>query len=297
MSQIVKVSIGSQGFEYGVKHFYNQKSGLISEILFDSLGLNPNQILELLNLGAVYVNNRRHLHDIQININSLFRIHTKPRRYNCDYNWKSLIIYENEDFLVLNKPSGLPSHPSVDNFIENTLTQTSLARNLPLFITHRLDTLTAGLIVYAKTNQFAKNFNIQIQERTIEKKYVALVEGQPFSSKKIIHYMEPSPRAPKKVSENFIEGWAFCELEILNQKKTTPDLSWLKINLLTGRTHQIRAQLSNLGAPVLGDFLYGAKLKYLPNAIALRACELDFNWGSQRMKFNLSEEFEFYEFI
>ena len=104
--------------------------------------------------------------------------------------------------------------------------------------------------------------------------------------------MEPSPRAPKKVSAVFKEDWAFCELEILEQKKISSDISWVKINLLTGRTHQIRSQLSELGAPILGDSLYGAKNKFGENAIALRACELEFNWLNQRMKFNLGEEFE-----
>jgi len=296
MSQTVNLQISSQGFEYGVKHFYNLKSGLISEILFDSLHLKLHETSALLNLGAIYINNERQLQDTVILENKLFRVHTKPRRYPCDYNWNSLVVYENTDFIVINKPSGIPSHPSVDNIIENSLTQLSRARGLPLFITHRLDTLTSGLIVYAKNNLFVKSFNKQLQEKTIEKKYVALVEATHILPKKVIHYMQPSPRAPKKVSESFIEGWVFCELEIMHQKKMSPDLSHLKINLLTGRTHQIRSQLSNLHAPITGDFLYDAKLSFQANAIALRACELEFNWisnlGSERMKFNLSEEFE-----
>lgn len=292
MSQIAKTPISAQGFEYGVKHFYNQKSGSISEILFDSLDLKLSEVTDLLKMGAIYINNYRQINDTQIVANSLFRVHTKPRRYNCLYDWSSLLVYENEDFLVLNKPAGLPSHPSVDNIIENSLTQTSRARNLPLYITHRLDTLTSGLIVYAKTNQFVKNFNIQIQQRTIEKKYIAITQNCHQLPQKVIHYMEPSPRSPKKVSESFIEGWAFCELEILNQKKISSDLNLVKINLLTGRTHQIRSQLSNLDAPILGDYLYGSQFNYRPNAIALKACELEFNWGSQRMKFNLDENIE-----
>ena len=294
MSQIVGPLVSSQGFEYGVKHFYNQKSGLIAEILFDTLNLKSNDTIHLLNLGAVYINNQRHIQNSVISENNLFRVHTKPRRYNCNFNWNSLIIYENEDFVIINKPSGIPSHPSVDNIIENSLTQTSQARNIPLYITHRLDTLTSGLIVYAKNHAFVKNFNVQIQARNVEKKYVALVENNQPLTRKVIHYMEPSHRAPKKVSYSFIEGWAFCELEILEQKKLSLDLSWLKINLLTGRTHQIRSQLADLQAPILGDVLYGAKLGYQENAIALRACELQFNWGSQWMKFNLNEEFAYF---
>lgn len=294
MSQTTTSLVSSQGFEYGVKHFYNQKAGLISEILFDALELHPTATELLLKLGAIYIGNQRQLLDAPISENKLFRVHSKPRRYNTDLNWTSLIVYENSDFVVVNKPSGLPSHPSVDNTLENSLTQTSLALNRPLLITHRLDTLTAGLIVYGKNTEFVKSFNVQLQARNIEKKYVALVENSATLPDRLIHYMEPSPRAPKKISASFVEGWAFCELEILNQKKNSPALSWLKINLLTGRTHQIRSQLANLNSPILGDTLYGAKMNYLPEAIALRACELEFNWGTSRMKFNLPEEFDFY---
>ncbi len=302
MSQKTDLLVSAQGFEYGVKHFYNQKSGLISEILFDTLNLNRNETSELLKLGAIYINHQRQTIDTDLDtvatenqlVGHLFRVHTKPRRYNCNFDWLSLIIYENQDFIIINKPSGIPSHPSVDNVIENSLAQTSQARQVPLFITHRLDTLTSGLIVYSKTKQFVKSFNKQLQEKTIEKKYVALVEGPSILRTKVIHYMQPSPRAPKTVSEIFVETWAFCELEILQQKKISLDLRWLKINLLTGRTHQIRSQLANLQAPILGDLLYGSKSDYQKNAIALRACELAFNWGAERMQFNLGEEFEVY---
>ena len=294
MSQTTPSLVSSQGFEYGVKHFYNQKAGLISEILFDALELRPAESELLLKLGAIYIGNQRQLLDGPVKENSLFRVHSKPRRYNTKLDWTSLIVYENSDFVVVNKPSGLPSHSSVDNVFENSLTQTGFALNQSLFITHRLDTLTSGLIVYAKNSEFVKSFNVQLQARNIEKKYVALVENPAQLPDRLIHYMEPSPRAPKKVSASFVEGWAFCELEILAQKKNSAASGWVKINLLTGRTHQIRSQLSNLNSPILGDTLYGGKMNYLPDAIALRACELDFNWGTQRMKFNLSEEFEFY---
>ncbi len=292
MSQEIKTPVSAQGFEYGVKHFYNKKSGPITEILFDSLNLTSEDSANLLKFGAIYINNIRQLKDTNITENNLFRVHTKPRRYNCDYDWSSRIVYENQDFVIANKPSGLPSHPSVDNIIENSLSQIAKAKRQNLFITHRLDTLTSGLIVYAKNNSFVKNFNSQLQNRLIEKRYVALAETSQSLPARLLHYMEPTPRAPKKLSDIFIENWALCELEILNQKKLTSDLTWLKINLLTGRTHQIRSQLSYINAPILGDPLYGSKLSFQPDAIALRACELEFNWGTQRVQFKLNEDFD-----
>lgn len=291
MSENSATSVSSQGFEYGVKHFYNPKSGFITEILFDTLQIPATEAHKLLNLGAVYINNQRQLMNQHCNENCLFRVHTKPRRYPSTCDWRSTVIFENEDFVVIHKPSGIPSHPSVDNVLENSLTQVASALKTELLITHRLDTLTSGLMVYAKNSAFVKSFNQQMQNRTIEKKYVALTEAVSPLPERLIHYMEPSPRAPKTVTDVFTEGWAFCELEILSQKRVS-DYSWVKINLLTGRTHQIRSQLSHAQAPVLGDQLYGSRQTYRPGAIALRSCELEFNWQSRRLHFSLDEDFE-----
>lgn len=290
MSEINHTTISSQGFEYGVKHFANSESGFLVDIIVSILQIPPTEVQVLLNLGAIYLNNLRQTQNSLIEAQQTIRVHTKPRRYNCKFDWRSKIVYENSDFLVLNKPSGIPSHPSVDNKIENALTQTSEALHSPLLITHRLDTLTEGLIVYAKNNAFVRSFNIQLQNQLIEKKYCALVETTRELPARLIHYMEPSPRAPKKVSPTAVEGWAFCELEILQQKKLN-DMTWIKINLLTGRTHQIRSQLGEIGAPIVGDQMYGSQ-KNWKTGIALRACELQFNWAGQLMQFSLDEEFE-----
>jgi 23S rRNA pseudouridine1911/1915/1917 synthase len=277
----------------GIKYFLNSETQVLSEILYDTFDINAKDFEYLLKFGAIYVNNERQTKDGWIHPSSQLRVHTKPRRYNCHYNWNALVVFENDFCLVLNKPSGIPSHPSVDNIIENALTQMSMVRKIPLFVTHRLDTLTSGLIVYGKKQSFVKSFNIQIQERTIHKKYVALVESHQTFSKKLTHYMNPTAGTPKKLSDSVIDGWSICELEILEQKEFSPQLSWIKINLLTGRTHQIRSQLSQIGAPIIGDTLYGSQRPFQPNAIALRSCEIQFKCGEEHMKFNIHEDFEF----
>lgn len=298
--------VSSQGFEYGVKHFLAPLTGPAIDIIQDVLKLSAGDFLELFKLGSIYINNQR-LKDFNflVNTGSSLRVHTKPRRYFCDYDWDDRVVFENSDFLILNKPAGLPSHPSVDNQIENSLTQTELYLNKKLLISHRLDTTTEGLIVYGKTKEFVKNFNKQIEQRHIQKNYVALCETDLEVPKHLIHYMEPSPRAPKKVVPNFTEGvtddWDFCELKILAQKKLDVNLSWVKIDLLTGRTHQIRAQMSEVGAPLCGDPLYGAKTVWSKNKnstvavhipeIALRSQMIEFSYAMQTHRFELSEEF------
>lgn len=286
-----QTQIHSQGFEYGVKHFNSPKSGALNEIIAEVLQLPIEQINFLIQLGSVYTSGKRAATGDEVTENMPIRVHTKPRRYFVDYDWKSRIVFEHQDFVVLNKPNNIPSHPSVDNQLENSLTQLSIALEKKLLITHRLDTLTEGLIVYAKNSQFVNSFNDQLQKKLITKKYVALVETTAKLPNHLVHYMEPSPRAPKKVSQIAQEGWDICELKI-EQQKIFDHYSWIKINLLTGRTHQIRAQVSEIGAPIIGDRLYGSRLGNDENKIALRAQEIEFTWAGQSHQIKLSEDFE-----
>lgn len=276
----------------GVKHFSNSEPVLLSEIIHDIAGVNYEGFKALLKLGAIYVDNYRQEKDKWILKNSLFRVHTKPRRFNCNYPWQSLIIFENEFFLVLNKPSGIPSHPSVDNLFEDAMTQTSLVIKRPLFVTHRLDTLTSGLIIYGKKKQFVRYFNMQLIDRRIQKNYVAIVESTQVFPKSLTHYMSSEPGTPKKLSNEKQEDWDECKLEILEQKKMSEGLSQVKINLLTGRTHQIRAQMSFINAPILGDSVYGAKQPFKDKAIALNSCEIAFTFEGQKFKFVLGGDFK-----
>lgn len=280
-------------FDDGVRFFENTEPVLLSEVIHDQLNLNFEKFKELLQLGAIYVESDRQIKDRWILENSLFRVHTKPRRYKCDYPWRSLIVFENESFVVLNKPSGVPSHPLADNAFENALTQTSLALKMPLSVTHRLDRLTSGLIVYGKKRQFVKDFNQQLMHRQIQKKYVALVEGSKTLPDRLTHSMNPEPGTPKKLSEDIIEGWDLCQLEILEQKKISENATWVKINLLTGRTHQIRAQMAAMNSPILGDNLYGSKIPFTENAIALRSCEIAFDFQGERVRFELGQDLSF----
>lgn len=274
-----------------IKHLDIHEANLLSEILYNECSVNSQQFKSLIEFGAIYVNDERQSKDGFVFQKSTLRVHLNPRRYNCNHNWKSLVVFENDFCIVLNKPSGIPSHPSVDNLTENAITQLSLAKKIPLFVTHRLDTLTSGLIVYAKKQTFAKSFNIQLQERTTNKKYVALIECSEKLPLALTHYMNPTPGRPKKLSDTANEGWDVCKLEILEQKEISPNISKIKINLLTGRTHQIRAQLAHLQAPILGDALYGATQPFQKDAIALRSCEIEFTCNDERLKFIISEDF------
>jgi 23S rRNA pseudouridine1911/1915/1917 synthase len=254
--------------------------------------LSASSVAELFALGAIYLNKRRVLADAKLSKGAYLRIHLQPKRFPVDrIDWRAVVVREEREFLVVNKPAGIPVHATLDNARDNVLHQLRERTGLRLLVTQRLDVPVAGLLVLAKTPEFQRRFNQWLVDRKVVKHYRALTEGRPPAGL-CVHYMEPSERSPRRVSQDPAPGWARCELTV----HSASDLGGLfdvAIQLHTGRTHQIRAQLSALGCPVLGDRLYGARNR-VPDAwgggvgIALFASGL--SWpapGSKAWEFEL----------
>lgn len=266
----------ARGFEYGVRHIISPQSGLLSDVLVGILEMPVDDILSLLDLGSIYLNHERLKKNSSVSQGDYVRVHTKPRRFIAnDGKWRDRLLFINDHFVVVNKISSLPVHASVDNIKENlqSYLQSELGRDV--LVTHRLDVPTRGLIVYALTAEFQTEFNKMLIHREMKKIYRARVEGTGIASGMLKHFMEPSPRAPKKVQKEFHEGWQECLLEILEVQELG-NQSELRIQLMTGRTHQIRAQLGCEGFPILNDHAYGAQRINDQDAIELEACELEF---------------------
>ncbi|HEX7675694.1 MAG TPA: RluA family pseudouridine synthase [Bdellovibrio sp.] len=270
----------ARGFEYGVKHIISPQSGLISDVLLSNCELDKAQIAELFDLGAIYLNGERLREDFSVSEGAYLRVHSKPRRFpKNDGLWAKRIIFENEHFLIVNKISGLPVHASVDNIRENVQSYLEETLSKQVYVTHRLDVPTKGLMVYGKTAEFQTAFNKMLIARELKKIYRATVKlalDQKLPTGILTHYMEPSPRAPKTVDSVAHPGWQNCILEIIEAKEIAPQTHELKIHLHTGRTHQIRAQLSFEKCPIIGDHAYGAEKIWDEERIELEACELEF---------------------
>ncbi|HEY8269451.1 MAG TPA: RluA family pseudouridine synthase [Pseudobdellovibrionaceae bacterium] len=268
----------NNGFEYGVKHILSPKSGLLNEILISEFSFSAESFDELLKLGSLYLEGQRLHENCLIVEGAYIRIHSKPRRFPTnDYNWSERILFQDENFVVVNKPAGLPMHASVDNCLENLHKYLSAYLQTELFVTHRLDVPTSGLVVLAKNREFLPLFNHLLAQRGVRKIYRARAEGLKLKDGLYTHYMEPSPRAPKKVSEEPQPHWQECKLRLFDiQDHVLLNEQEVHVELLTGRTHQIRAQLSALGAPICGDILYGAQKKYDFEKIDLEAHSLQF---------------------
>jgi 23S rRNA pseudouridine1911/1915/1917 synthase len=277
----------NNGFEYGVKHLLSPKSGLLDDILIGLLEFSREDVTELLQLGGIYLEGARLRENREIAVGAYIRIHSKPRRFPINnYSWTERIVFQDENFLVVNKPAGLPVHASVDNYLENLHMYLSAHLETELFVTHRLDVPTSGLLVIAKNRNFLALFNHLLAQRAVQKIYRARVQGLKLKEGLFTHYMEPSPRAPKKVSEESLPHWQECKLRLFDiQNFVDVNEQEVQVELLTGRTHQIRAQLSALGAPICGDAMYGATKKYDLERIDLEAVSLqflDFNFTTKR---------------
>lgn len=155
--------------------------------------------------------------------------------------------------------------------------------NVFLGLMHRLDRPAAGVVLFAKTSKGAGRISEQFRNREIKKIYRAVVEGVPGKEKAtLVHDLDTDKG--KKKSE--------LKYEIL---RTVEEYSLVEIELLTGRKHQIRIQMSNIGHPLLGDSRYGAKEKFKMGSIALLAYEIRFRHPIKQdewVTITLPEEFD-----
>lgn len=175
------------------------------------------------------------------------------------------IIYEDKDYLVVNKPPGLPVHPS-GIYKTQTVTTLLVARNILTepYLLHRLDRETSGVLVLAKNRRAAALFQKVLRQGQTEKTYLVAVEGlfkSPVDAKGYI-YRLPDSRLPRRrffsptmPPANALEV-QHCRT-LLKPVENRTEISLVAATLLTGRMHQIRATMHALGYPVIGDKLYG----------------------------------------
>ena len=169
------------------------------------------------------------------------------------------ILYEDEDILVINKPAGMPVHPSAGNY-ENTLANgiawyfAEKGEDFVYRCINRLDRDTTGALILAKNPLSAAILSVQMKKRQIRRTYLALVDGVPDVSGTIdapIARMEGSVIAREV---NYLTG----ETAITHYERlaTGTRYSLMELHLETGRTHQIRVHMKYIGHPLPGDYLY-----------------------------------------
>ena len=169
------------------------------------------------------------------------------------------VNYEDDDILVINKNSGIVVHPA-ESVKKGTIANGLVFKypelvNLPRSgLIHRLDKDTSGLLIIAKNLKSFTFLTKILQERKIFKQYIAFVHGRVMKNDTISKPISRHRTNRKKMSVNIDGKEAITEYEVI---KNFNSYTKLKINLITGRTHQIRVHMSYLGYPVVGDQTYG----------------------------------------
>lgn len=169
------------------------------------------------------------------------------------------VVYEDEALIIINKPAGLVVHPAAGNW-SGTLLNALLfhwpaLKEVPRAgIVHRLDKDTSGLLVVAKTLEAQTSLVRQLQARTVKREYRAIVWGQLWRNGKVDQPIGRHPHHRTKMAVVRRGKPAITHYEILERFGTN---TYLRCNLETGRTHQIRVHLQHLKAPMVGDPLYG----------------------------------------
>lgn len=193
------------------------------------------------------------------------------------------VLYEDNHCLAVVKPAGVPSthfqgkHETLDRAVKAYLKEKyQKPGNVFLGIVHRLDRLTSGVLLFARTSKAAARFSEQFREGTVEKTYWAIVEGeleQPAGSLDDWLLKNKDTERVDVVAAQ-LPGAKQALLHYI-RKGRYGGLTWLEIRPQTGRTHQLRVQLAHHGYPIYGDSKYGS-VRTFPNAIALHARSLTF---------------------
>lgn len=196
---------------------------------------------------------------ITINLPETKEIQIEPQNIPLD------IVYEDENMLVLNKPSGMLTHPTPLE-LKDTLVNALLYKygenlsdingEMRRGILHRLDRNTSGLLMIAKNNNAHEDLALQIKNHTITKKYRAILKGSyPKEEDKIEFPIGRNPNQPHKMCVREDGKESTTLLKVIKRYK---EATYVELTLITGRTHQIRVHTSYMKCPVFNDTLYGA---------------------------------------
>ncbi len=205
---------------------------------------------------------------------------------------KIKIIFENDDFLVIDKPPGMTTtkegkkeEGTLEDYLRD-VRNNKLPRN---GIIHRLDRGTSGLVLVAKNDKSFKSFKSQFKNRLVSKKYYCLVGGVTSIDGSINWPIERSRFGFGKFGVGVDGKNALTEFKLIKKyTKNNKKYSFLEINLKTGRTHQIRVHMNYLRWPLVGDRLYGGEVDDNFKRPFLHAHELEINdpESGKRLKFN-----------
>jgi len=208
---------------------------------------------------------------------------------------KENILFEDNHLIVVNKMSGVLVQGDktgdislLDQIKKYLKIKYKKSGKVFLGLVHRIDRPTSGVVIFAKTSKSLIRLNKQFQERKIKKTYWAITEKKNnLKSHTIRNWLKKNKKQNKSyVYHNKIEGSKIAELKF-SLLKVLKNYMLLEINPITGRHHQIRAQLSDFGMIIKGDLKYGSKRNNLDGSIDLHARNINFEHPVKKKQINI----------
>ena len=189
-------------------------------------------------------------------------------------------IFECDDYCILNKPYGYASQDG--SKVKKNVIDILNIDSKNYYIVHRLDKETSGLMLIAKNRFYAKKFSEKFKLRDIKKKYLVIVNGKIKKNKGEL-LTSDNLNGKKIISKLYFQ--------VISKRN---NFSYLEIDLITGRKHQIRKQFSDIGHPVVGDIKYGDKKNKNPLCLLSYEIELKYNGKIKKYKANIPKNFKTY---
>ena len=262
-----------------MKKIISDKQQRLDKFLSQKLNISRNQIENLIKKGAVKVNEKQAKKGgIKLNTGDVIEINfpQKEEKETKNADFEIPILYEDEDVLVINKPPGIVVHPApsykeatlVDWLKQKGYSLSTIAGDERFGIVHRIDKETSGALVIAKNNKAHQFLAEQLKNKSMGRYYLMLL-NEPLKEAKCVN--APIARNPKnRLKMGVVKGGKEAKTLFV---PLFENLTAAK--LFTGRTHQIRVHLKELGRYILGDTTYGKKTQNIPR-VMLHAREIYF---------------------
>ena len=266
----------------------------------------PQSFLEkLIRKNKIKVNKKKTKTKYRVQLNDIIEVFnfdkikhknkTEIKKYKPSEKEKKVygnfIIENNDNFVVINKPSGIPVQSGTKSFknIIDILKNTEYFNNSKPYIVHRLDKETSGVMLIAKNREYAQLFTSLFRIRKIHKLYIAVTHGTVNSKLQIMKDDLVLYEKNRKIIQK-----AISYIKVL---KSNNKYSFVELKPITGRKHQLRKQLFNIGHPVVGDDKYSFKYEKKNKNLLLHAYKIKFMINKIKYNFKANYSLQLENFI
>lgn len=253
----------------------------IKEVLKAEFSMSDRLLLKLKRLDKIYLNGKNASVNQNISKNDLVECYLDYDEDNSNIIPTEMpinIVYEDDAFLIVNKPAGIPVHPSMDHYTD------SLSNGIAFYFSkiclkkkirpvNRIDKDTSGIVIFAKNEYIQECLIRQMKSKQFVKKYIAVVNGNLDNSVGTIN--APIARKEGSIIERCVNSNGDNAITHYKVLKRTANYDIVECILETGRTHQIRVHFAHIDHSLLGDTLYGTHSDLIKRQ-ALHSYEVDF---------------------